>query len=408
MKILVISNLFYPDRGGGASVFSDLCFGLVERGHEVTVYGTYPYYPEWKNKSNSNLWRKQQEEIKGVDLHRYGLFIPKNPSKLISRILYELSFAISLARSLFRFRRYDMVMVFCPLAGAVAYAAIRKMFYREPLWLNVQDIPADAAAASGISRFKFFNWLGGLVQSWLFNRANVWSSIAPGMIERLKVISEKEQPIHYCPNFLNGSMAEIIDQLESKIGHPIHKPVRLLYAGNIGKKQGLLDFCQVLLKTDLDFCFQIHGNGGEAGRIREWVAESGDKRFQFGEFLDEKGFVKALHDTDFFVITEKPGVGASFIPSKLIPCLAVGSPVLCVCDSHGPLGMEVQEYDLGLCIEWPNIDAMVPLLEETLKSPSRLTELQKNAFQRAMVYQRSSVIEKVESEMQSLVGTHGS
>ncbi len=32
MKILVISNLFYPDRGGGASVFSDLCFGLVKAG----------------------------------------------------------------------------------------------------------------------------------------------------------------------------------------------------------------------------------------------------------------------------------------------------------------------------------------------------------------------------------------
>jgi colanic acid biosynthesis glycosyl transferase WcaI len=403
MKILVVTNLFYPDRGGGASVFSDLCFGLVERGHEVTVYGTYPYYPEWKNKSGSNLFRKQRESIEGVDLHRYGLFIPKNPSRLIPRVLYELSFTASLMRSLFRFHRCDVVMVFCPMAGAVAYGAVRKLFYREPLWLNVQDIPADAAAASGISRYKLFNRVGGAVQSWLFNRADVWSTIAPAMVERLKDIRKKEQPIHYCPNFLNGSMAAIIDQSESKVGRLPEKSVRLLYAGNIGKKQGLLEFCQVLAKTDLDFHFQIHGNGGEAATVQSWLSEQGDPRFQFGEFLDEKGFVDALFHTNFFVITEKPGVGASFIPSKLIPCIATGSPVLCVCDSKGPLGTEVQQYDLGICIEWPRIDTLVPGLRELLQSHDQIIKMQQNACQRAKFYQRSTVIEKVERELRELV-----
>ena len=40
----MVTNLFHPDRGGGASVFSDLCYGLAERGHDVTVYAAYPYY----------------------------------------------------------------------------------------------------------------------------------------------------------------------------------------------------------------------------------------------------------------------------------------------------------------------------------------------------------------------------
>jgi len=403
MRLLVITNLFFPDRGGGASVFSDLCFGLVQRGHEVTVYGTYPYYPEWKNKSGSNLWRRTRESVQGVDLHRYGLFIPDNPSKLIPRILYELSFAASLSRSLFRFRRFDAVMVFCPLAGAVAYSAVRKLFFREPLWLNVQDIPADAAVASGISRFELFNWLGGAVQRWLFNRANVWSSIAPAMVDRLESMRKKDQPIHFCPNFLNASMAAIIDQCESKVGRPAQKSVRLLYAGNIGKKQGLLEFCRVLSKTDMDFRFRIHGNGGEAARMRAWVAECNDNRFQFGDFLDEKAFIEALFDTDFFVITEKPGVGASFFPSKLVPSLATGSPVLCVCDPDGPLGTEVQEHNLGICIEWPQIDSLVPRLQATLQSSDQLEKMQGNACRRAEFYQRSTVIQKIERELHRLI-----
>ena len=180
MRILVVSNLFHPDRGGGASVFSDMCYRLRELGHDVTVYTTYPYYPEWRNKAGALPWRIAHEAVNGVEVYRYGLYIPSNPSKLIPRIAYELSFAISLMRSLFRRRHFDAVMVYCPLAGAIVYATVRKLLFREPLWLNVQDIPADAAAASGLSKSGLFNRISDAAQSFLFNRAAVWSTIAPG------------------------------------------------------------------------------------------------------------------------------------------------------------------------------------------------------------------------------------
>src|SRR5262245_48055412 len=138
MRLLVVTNLFHPDRGGGASVFSDMCYGLVERGHEVTVYSAYPYYPEWTNKSNANLWRVAKEERCGVKVRRFGMYLPKNPSKFAPRVMFELSFTLSLMRSLLFFRRFDAVMVYCPVMGAAAYAAVRRLCYSEPIWLNVQ------------------------------------------------------------------------------------------------------------------------------------------------------------------------------------------------------------------------------------------------------------------------------
>jgi len=399
MKILVVTNLFHPDRGGGASVFSDMCYGLVERGHEVTVYTTYPYYPEWQNKSGLSTWRTRRETIEGVDVHRYGLYVPANPSKLIPRLAYELSFAMSLIRSLFRRQRFDAVMVYCPMAGAVAYAAVRRTLFREPLWLNVQDIPADAAAASGISKSGFFNRIGQATQSWLFNRAAVWSTIAPSMITRLKAIRKHDQPIHYCPNFLNATMATEIAQHESKVGRPVGDPLKLLYAGNIGKKQGLIEFCKVLAATPINFHFRIQGNGGEAEAIKQWVAETGDARFQFGEFLDEKGFVGALFEADLFVITEKAGVGASFIPSKLIPCIATGTPVLCVCDRDGPLGTEVKQHNLGFCMPWPEIDSLGDKLARITSESSMIPSMQQNAVDRSQCYTREAVIGTIENEL---------
>jgi hypothetical protein len=140
MRLLVVTNLFHPDRGGGASVFSDMCYGLVERGHDVTVYAAYPYYPEWRNKSQANLWRVTRDDLRGVKVHRFGMYLPKNPSKFVPRVMFELSFMVSLMRSLFYFRRFDAVMVYCPVMSAVAYAAVRRVFYWEKILLNLQDI----------------------------------------------------------------------------------------------------------------------------------------------------------------------------------------------------------------------------------------------------------------------------
>jgi hypothetical protein len=341
--------------------------------------------------------------LHGVEVFRYGLYVPRNPSRLIPRLFYELSFAASLLRSLFRFKRFDAVMVYCPMVGAVTYAALRKTFYREPLWLNVQDIPADAAAASGISRSGLFNRMGDAVQSWLFNRATVWSTIAPAMVERLAGIRKKDQPILYCPNFLNGTMASAVSSHPSKVGRPPASPLRLLYAGSIGKKQGLLDFCQALAKTKLDFVFQIHGNGGEAESVRKWVEQANDRRFAFGEFLDEQGFVAALVAADLFVISEKAGVGASFIPSKLIPCIATGTPVCCVCDREGPLGTEVEQFDLGCCLPWPEIDRLADRLETLAKATSTFASMQQSAVQRSRFYSRDSVIDTVEQNLKRLL-----
>lgn len=403
MKILVVSNLFWPDRGGGASVFADLCVGLKERGHEVTVFAAYPYYPEWKNKSGKSLWKVTTEDHLGVTVRRYGLFIPGNPSNLIARLAYEASFALSLLRSIFSSQRYDAVMVFCPVLGAVGYGAIRNLLFREPMWLNVQDIPADAAAASEIGRSRTFQWFGQLIQKRLFNRAKIWSSIAPSMVRRLEGLRTKSQQVLYCPNFLNDSMADEIAGHPAKVGRPASVPIKLLYAGNIGKKQGLFDFCQFLSKTSLLFQFRIHGNGGEAETVRKWVQQCDDSRFEFGEFLDEEGFVAALFETDLFLITEKRGVGASFIPSKLIPCIATGTPVLGICDQDGPLGSEILNFGIGICLPWSSLDSIGDEVRILQSSELRLTTCQQNAINRGQFYSRESVLDTVENGLSCLV-----
>jgi hypothetical protein len=279
----------------------------------------------------------------------------------------------------------------------VAYAAIRKLCHREPLWINVQDLPAEAGKATGIGQSPWFHRAGSFVQSLLFNRGDVWSSISPEMVRQLEsTAGSSHRPVHYCPNWLTESLAQQLRPLSSKVGRPLQQPLELLYCGTIGRKQGLLNLCQKLATFSLDFRFTIHGAGGEAGAVKAWLNDHRDARFRLGGLLPEAEFVRAIHNADWFVISETPGAGFSFLPSKLIPSVSIGTPVLAVADSSGPLGREMAEHGLGIAVEWSQLDQLPSRLIDVQRDPQRLWDLQENCLRRAASFDRDRAIDRIE------------
>jgi colanic acid biosynthesis glycosyl transferase WcaI len=403
LRLLVISHLFAPDVCGGASIFSDMCFGLAQRNIDVTVRCGYPYYPEWKDKSGHNGVRIERGRDRGVHVERYGMFIPSNPRSKWQRVLYEGSFFLSLCRSFFDNTQFDSVIVFCPLAGSVAFAALHKLFHRKTLWLNVQDLPADAAAASKIVAGKPAQKLLQAVQRWLFNRADLWSSISPIMVERLEQLRDRQQPVMFLPNWLHESIAEQIQAYPSKVGRAPNRPVRLLYAGNIGSKQGLLQFCKNLGMANTPFQFKIHGDGGAASEVREWLTSSRDSRFSLCPVLDEAAFVDALHETDFLVITEKPESGASFFPSKTVPALAAATPILAVSDPDSPLGREMRTHNVGPWFPWSRSSEVVEFLGSIDAHEQDFVVWQRNAIRRSEAFLRERCLDFVETTLHKIL-----
>ena len=390
-------NVFEPDLGGGV-LFADLCYGLAERGFDVTVKCAYPYYPEWRDKTGENGLRIRRSTRNSVRIERHGLYIPRDPRSLGERLMYEGSFFASLIRSIPARADYDAMMVFCPLIGAVAYGAVLRRLRGIPFWLNVQDLAAEAAAAGGISS-------GGVartaqqVQDALFNQADVWSTISPAMLERLADRRTHGQPLLYIPNWLHRSLSEAIARQPAK-NEPAPGAVRLLYSGNIGTKQALLEFCQALHAADVPFTFRIQGDGSEAPRLRDWIRQSGDERFRFHPLTDEDGLAAAINECDYYVITEREGVGGSFIPSKLIPALAAATPVLAVCDADSPFGREMQEHRPGPRVDWERLSRLPEVLAQA--SAAQYAEWKKNAAERAPFYDRERVLTLYENALRRL------
>ncbi len=393
MRLLVIVNVFEPDLGGGV-LFSDLCYGLAERGFEVTVRCASSYYPEWRDKSGENGLRIRSETRRGVRIERFGLYIPRNPQALHERLIYEGSFCASLMRRLPRRGDYDAMMVFCPLLGAVAYAAACRRKTGLPLWLNVQDLPAEAAQAGGIGQGS---WMVR-VQDALFNEADAWSTISPAMIERLEPRRRRNQPILYLPNWLHASLARHLRAAPN--AHGPASPVRLLYSGNLGAKQHLLELCRILHRSDAPFAFRIQAEGSGAGALRKWADETGDERFDVRGLSDEQELARALCEADFAVIPERPGTGGSFLPSKLIPALASGTPVLAVCDADSPLGAEMTAHRPGPLYAWPEAKNLPALLASVDKEA--YAAWRANAAGRAAFYSRERILDRYAEELRRL------
>ena len=123
----------------------------------------------------------------------------------------------------------------------------------------------------------------------------------------------------------------------------------------------------------------------------------------FGPVLDESEFAAALHQADFFVITEKPGCGASFFPSKTVPGLASGTPILSVSDPDSPLGREMRNQDVGPWFPWNRCSEIGDLLGSLDGLEPEFVAWQRNAITRARSFSRGKSLDLIETTLQSIL-----
>ena len=91
MKILIYGLNFHPEKVGIGKFTGEMAEWLSQKGHEVKVITSQPYYPEWKLKNKN---RYQFELKKGVKIIRCPIWVPLKPNG-VKRLIHLLSFAIT-------------------------------------------------------------------------------------------------------------------------------------------------------------------------------------------------------------------------------------------------------------------------------------------------------------------------
>ena len=87
MRILIISQYFYPENFR----INDLCLGLKDKGHEVSVLTGKPNYPNGKFYDGYTFLNKRQDTYHGINVYRSNL-IPRGSASGLRLLINYISF----------------------------------------------------------------------------------------------------------------------------------------------------------------------------------------------------------------------------------------------------------------------------------------------------------------------------
>jgi colanic acid biosynthesis glycosyl transferase WcaI len=374
MRILVIGSLYEPDLGPSAPLFTLLSENLVRLGHKVTVITMVPHYPsgqvsvEYRGRF---LWHSMEN---GVNVIRVGL--PSvNRTKLLQRFLQFLCYQIG-ATVVSLGQKYDVVLAANPFLTVWFPFFVAVVIRRKPAIYSVQDVYPNTGISLGIFKYKPVIFLATALELFCLNHAKIVHIISESFrpdLEALKVDGHKIVLVH---NWVDTELIHPIDRSNSFAkDNKLTKGFVVLYAGNIGRSQGLEHVLLVAeqLTTEKDIYFVFVGNGSLQEYLSNQAAQRKLANVKFLPFQPRQKLPEVLASAHVSLVSLSKGIGCNSLPSKIYSIFASGRPVLASVDENCETWDLVTRADAGLCVLPENTLGMVQAILR-LKNDPKLRE----------------------------------
>jgi colanic acid biosynthesis glycosyl transferase WcaI len=333
MKILIHGINFAPELTGIGKYTGEMVAYLVKRGHQVRMITTPPYYPQWIVLPGYSGWRYQKENSDNLRVIRCPLWVPKNPGGM-KRLLHHLSFSFSslpvLAGQLGW--KPDWILSIAPSIMNAPFDLLYSRLTGTRSWLHVQDFEIDAAFDLGmLKRNSFVSGFACTFEKVVFPGFDVVSTISTRMFDLAIQKGVPEKRMVYFTNWVDTDLIYPLDAmspLRSELGISDETFI-VLYAGNMGQKQGLSGLVEVarhLESGEKDILFVFCGAGSMLETIKADCAALTNVRFIPLQPLDKLNSL--LNMADLHVLPQSENVADLVLPSKLSGMLASGRPVV--------------------------------------------------------------------------------
>ncbi len=407
MNIVIVGLNFHPELTGIGKYTGDLAAYLAARGHAVRVITSPPYYPHWRIQSHYSGWLYQKETWRGVEIQRCPLWVPRRPTGF-TRLIHLASFALSSIPALAAQLSWNPSVVIC-VAPALMSAPFSLVFARlsgAQAWIHVQDFELDAAQKLGL--FPVSKWLADFAarfESFLLNDFDHLSTISKRMLTRLheKVISPHKTSLF--PNWVDTNLIHPLkdeNSLRISLEIPAEKLI-ILYAGTMGKKQGLENLLAAArrLRDQTQIQFILCGDGSARAELEGDSQELPNVRFLPVQPIEKLN--QLLNMADIHLLLQKADAADLVMPSKISGMLASGKAVIATADPQTELGQIVGE--VGILVQPDDADALVKAILELAASNDKRIELGKKGREFAVSHWDSmAVLMEFEKDLRELAG----
>lgn len=379
MRILINGINYAPELVGIGKYTAEMASWLAARGHAVRAVTAPPYYPAWHVSEGHSPWRYRRESLSGVSVWRCPLWIPKKLNA-VSRIIHLLSFAFSSFPVMLRqvLWRPDVVISIEPPLMCAPAAWLAARLSGAKCWLHVQDFEIEAFFGLGFGSSRMLKQILKALESRLMRRFDRISTISRTMLDR--IVSLNVPPKHAClfPNWVDVNRIRPHPggrDLRSEWGFSPRQKI-ILYAGNMGKKQGIeiiLGVAEVLSKTHPHAMFLLVGEGAAKSELVEYSMKLSLNTVVFKPLQPIEDFPSLLAMADIHVVIQKRGAADAVMPSKLTGILAAGGNVVITADPDTELGRLVSDNPgIAVLAEPENKDAVIEAIASLLEHTERI------------------------------------
>lgn len=387
MKISLVSLNYAPELTGIGKYNGEMCPWLTQQGDDVQVLCAPPYYPEWQvHKGFSGGWYSVSEQ-NGVQVTRCPLYVPKAPTTL-KRLLHLASFAVSSSLALFKgvFKKPEVVIVVEPTLFVVPSVLLFCKVTGARSVLHIQDYEVDAMFGLGmggktsglLSRFAF------CVERWLMSKFDAVSTISLSMMDKAREKGVSDDQLIFFPNWSDTDFVNPdVDGLSLRESWGLKESEKVvLYAGNIGAKQGLELVIEAakryISRTEVKFF--VVGAGAYVKQLQALSYDAGLTNITFKPLQAWEDVPAMLSMADVHLVIQRKGAADAVLPSKLTNILSAGGNAVVTAESDTELGRLAEQYPgIYTCVEPEDIDAFCEGLDVELGKTGTNTVARKYA-----------------------------
>ncbi len=347
MRILIYGINYSPELTGVGKYTSEMAEWLACHGHNVRVVTAPPYYPAWQIGEGYQAWHYRREYINNIHVWRCPLWVPKIPSSL-KRIVHLISFAVSslpvlLIQILWR---PDILFVVEPPLFCAPQALFVARLSKAKAWLHIQDFELQAFLGLDFGSLGLLEKYATFLEGCLMRHFDHVSSISSKMVDRITNLNVPKKLTSLFPNWVDTKHIS-----PESIGRNLRKEwgladnlVIILYAGNMGNKQGLeivIDAARYFQKVQAGVLFLLVGEGANKSNLVSLVNKLGLQNVIFRPLLPPEDLPSLLAMADIHLIVQKRGVADAVLPSKLSGIFAAGGITVITADEATELGQLV-------------------------------------------------------------------
>ncbi len=381
-KILLISQVFYPDEVAVANLFTRLCVILTENeGFGIEVWSAQPSYTCLE-------CQPRYRKYMGIDI----FYLPStnfHKDKRIGRMMNVLTFSFSvLARLLFSAGRQTVITHTVPPILAIFISFVCRLKRIRFIYVLLDVFPDGLIRLNRLSDKNMLVALWRRLHLQAFKIASGIVVIGRDMEEwLLSVYPGGKDKIRYIPLWQDDDLIKPVPFDENPFVIRLKLQGRFIvqYSGNMGLWNDMKTIGAAVNMKPENVFFVFIGGGMRRKELVDELSGTNSENALLIPFLPNNEYAYSVSACHAALVSFRDGLEGMAVPSKIIGIMAAGVPVIAIVPGKSEIARIINKENCGFVVSPGDAGGIIDAIEK-LKADEGLRRLMggngRKAFER--------------------------